>query len=102
MCGPRSLRLRSEHGELVPVRGRSVNPCRYCARLAAVENAEMLALDALEGDAPQVLVVLTTRTAGVDMAGFYRGLEMVRRELRKRWPATEYASLVEFTTGYGP
>ncbi len=61
----------------------------------------MLSLDAMEGDPPTVLLVLGTRTATVDMAGFYRGLEQVKRALKRRWPAVEYASLVEFTTGYG-
>lgn len=101
-CGPVHLRLRSEHGELVKPRGKSVNRCDYCAKLAAVENCEMLSLDAMEGDPPTVLLVLGTRTATVDMAAFYRGLEKVRLTLRRRWPAAEYASLVEFTTGYGP
>jgi len=102
-CRPEHLRLRSEHGELVQPRGRCVNRCDYCARLAAVENCEMLALDAMEGDAATVLLVLTTRTVTVEMAQFSRGLELVKRALRRkgRWPAAEYACLVEFTTGYG-
>lgn len=99
-CGPKHLRLRSDHGELVAPRGGSVNRCAYCAKLAAVENCEMLGLDALEGNAPEVLIVLGTRTATVDMAGFYLGLEKVKRALRRRWPDAEYASLLEFTTGY--
>jgi len=84
----------------------------------------MLALDALEGDAPTVLLVLTTRTpfptmparcecddvapavcercslSRAQMAPFYDGLRLVKRALRRRWPAVEYASLLEFTTGY--
>lgn len=101
VCGPAHLRLRSEHGELVRPRGGAVNRCAYCARLAAIENCEMLGLDALEGDPATVLLVLTTRTATVDMARFSRGLELVKRALRRRWPACEYSCLVEFTTGYG-
>jgi hypothetical protein len=93
--------LRSDHGELVAPRGGSVNRCDYCAKLAAVENCEMLALDAMEGDAPEVLIVLGTRTATVEMAVFYLGLKKVRLALRRRWPHAEYVSLVEFTTGYG-
>lgn len=100
-CRP-NLRLRSEHGELVHPRGKLVNSCDYCAKLQAVENAEMLALDALEGDPPQLWAVLTTRTATIDMAPFYRALEYVKRGLRKRWPDAEYSALLEFTTGYGP
>jgi hypothetical protein len=101
-CGPEHLRLRSDQGELVAPRGGSVNRCSYCAKLAAVENCEMLALDALEGDAPQVLVVLGTRTATVEMERFYVGLKRVKSALRRQWPLVEYASLLEFTTGYGP
>jgi hypothetical protein len=61
----------------------------------------MLGLDALEGDPATVLLVLTTRTATVDMARFSDGLRLVKRALRRRWPAAEYSCLVEFTTGYG-
>ncbi len=102
VCGPEFLRLRSDHGELVRLRGGSVNVCAYCATLAAVENCEMLALDAMQGDPPTALLVLGTRTATIDMAGFYRGLAQVMRAIRRQWPAAQYASLVEFTTGYGP
>lgn len=62
----------------------------------------MLVLDALEGDAPQLLAILTTRTATLDMAQFKRGRQEVTRQVRKRWPGAEYAYEVEFTTGYGP
>ncbi len=101
VCGPEFLRLRSEHGELVAPRGGSVNRCGYCATLAAVENCEMLALDAMEGDAPEVLLVLGTRTATVEMERFYQGHRKVKKALKRRWPNVRYASLVEFTTGYG-
>jgi hypothetical protein len=119
-CAPATLRLRSDQGELVRLRGKSVNFCAYCARLAAIENSEMLALDALEGDAPQVWLVLTTRTATVDMSEFYEALADVVRMLRKeplrdgdgvvvkdgrkvvrRWPDVEYANCLEYSTGYG-
>jgi hypothetical protein len=85
----------------VKPRGGSVNRCDYCARLAAVENCEMLALDAMEGDPAAVLLVLGTRTATIEMDGFYAGLKQVKKALKRRWGAVEYASLVEFTTGYG-
>lgn len=103
-CGrwPERLRLRSSNGELVRGRCRSTNLCGYCARLAAVENSELLALDALAGDAPQVWAVLTTRTATLDTARFYLSREKLIKALRRRWPRCEYAALVEFTTGYGP
>lgn len=94
--------LLSSLGQLVPGRCGATNKCAYCARLTAVENTEMLALDALEGDAPQVWAVLTTRTATVDMARFYRSRARVLKAVRSRWPSAEYACLLEFTTGYGP
>jgi hypothetical protein len=61
----------------------------------------MLALDAME-NAPEVWCVLTTRTATLDMSAFYAARKQVIKALRRRWPATEYACLLEFTTGYGP
>lgn len=92
----------SSDGELVRGRCRATNQCDYCARLAAVENAELLALDALAGSAPEVWAVLTTRSAEPEPRAFYRSREKVMVALRRRWPAAEYAALVEFTTGYGP
>jgi hypothetical protein len=95
------MRLRSSQGELVRGRCRSTNLCAYCARLGAVENAELLALDAMTGSAPAVWAVLTTRTPSLDPKHFYRSREQVQAALRRRWPSTEYAAIVEFTTGYG-
>jgi hypothetical protein len=60
----------------------------------------MLSLDALEGNAPDVWMVLTTRTATVDMEAFYRARAKVMRALRRRWPQLEYASCLEYTTGF--
>lgn len=100
-CSAPGLWLRSEYGELVKPRGGAVNRCAYCALQAALENAEMLMLDALEGDPPEVWMILGTRTATLDMEGFYRGLAQVLRALRRRWTGCEYASVVEYTTGYG-
>lgn len=101
-CGPKHLRLRSNHGELVGIRGGCVNQCEYCARLAAVENCEMLVLDALQGDAPQLVAILGTRTATLDMGAFKQAREKLVAAIRRRWPAAQYAYEVEFTTGYGP
>jgi hypothetical protein len=103
-CGrwPEHMRLLSSQGEVVRGRCRATNQCAYCARLAAVENAELLALDALAGNAPEVWAVLTTRTPSMDPARFYESRRQVMRALKRRWPAAEYAALVEFTTGYGP
>jgi hypothetical protein len=101
-CGPVHLRLRSDQGELVKPRGGCVNQCDYCAKLAAVENCEMVVSDALEGDAPQLVAILGTRTSTLDMTAFKRGRQEVTRAVRKRWPDAEYVYEVEFTTGYGP
>ncbi len=98
---PEGLRLLSSQGELVRGRCGSTNQCDYCAKLAAVENAELLALDALAGSAPEVWAVLTTRTPTLDMRRFYRSREQVMKALRRRWPGAEAACLVEYTTGYG-
>lgn len=95
------MRLLSSQGELVRGRCGATNLCDYCARLAAVENAELLALDALAGIAPRVWAVLTTRTATTQTRRFYKSREAVFRALRRRWPDCEMASIVEFTTGYG-
>jgi hypothetical protein len=100
---PESLRLLNRStGELVRGRCRATNLCGYCARLAAVETSEMLALDALEGAAPAVWCVLTTRDAEPDPRAFYTARRQVWRAVRRRWPDAEYAAVVEFTTGYGP
>jgi hypothetical protein len=99
---PETMWLVSDQGEAVRGRCRATNQCAYCARLGAVENSELLALDALAGEAPSVWAVLTTRTADADPARFYESRRQVIRALRRRWPECEYAALVEFTTGYGP
>jgi len=70
--------------------------------MAAVERSEALALAALEGEAPRVWMVLTTRTATLDVSAFYESFRQFVRAVRRRWPAAEYAAIVEFTTGYGP
>ena len=99
---PEHMRLRSSLGELVRGRCRATNQCAYCARLGAVETAEMLAIDALEGIAPRVWMVLTTRSTSTDPADFYDARRAVLRALQRRWPAIEAAWVLEFTTGYGP
>lgn len=68
----------------------------------AVQNAEMLSLDAMSNTPPSHLAVLTTRSANGDPAAYYRAFEYLRRVLKRRWPEIEWARLVEFTTGYGP
>jgi hypothetical protein len=96
------MRMLSSQGELVRGRCKATNLCDYCATLAAVENAELLALDALEGDAPQLYAVLTTRTPSIEPADFYGARRKLLLALKRRWPEAEVAALVEFTTGTGP
>jgi hypothetical protein len=82
-------------------RCRATNLCDYCARLAAVETAEVLAQDAMTNTPPALWSVLTTRTATLDVGGFKRARAAVNRAVRERWPDAEAATLVEFTTGMG-
>lgn len=98
---PETMRLVSSDGVARRGRCRSVNLCSYCAKLAAIENAEMLSLDALENGAPEVWACLTTRSADPSPASFYRAREKVRKALRRRWSDCQDSTLVEFTTGYG-
>lgn len=99
---PERLRLVSDRGHFVRGRCGSTNQCDYCARLAAVENSEMLALDAAYG-APQVWCVLTTPIATLDTSELQvvvkRFVQALRRTLGRQ---VEYASILEYTTGYGP
>jgi hypothetical protein len=103
-CGrwPETMRLVSSDGVVRRGRCGSVNLCSYCAKLRAIENAEMLSLDALEHGAPEVWACLTTRSSDPVPSAFYRSREAVRKALRRRWPDCQDSTLVEFTTGYGP
>lgn len=98
---PSNLRLESTLGELVPGRCKATNLCDYCARLAAVENAEVLAQDALSNSAPAVWSVLGTRSTVPTMRAYRLGREAVTRAVQARWRSAERATLIEFTTGYG-
>jgi hypothetical protein len=99
---PRELRLRSTLGQLVMGRCHATNLCDYCARLAAVENTELLALDAMNGIAPQVWMVLGTGTDELDPKRFYSARKHLMKAIRRAFPerSIEWAALVEFTTGY--
>lgn len=107
---PKALRLHSSTGQLVKGRCRSTNKCGYCARLAAVEVSEMLALDAMSGVAPDVWAVLTTREQWATYAQsperatecaerFNDARRLVMRAIRRRWPDAEYCCILEFTSG---
>lgn len=100
---PEGLWLLSSQGEVVRGRCKATNLCEYCAIQAAHENARMLSLDAIDGQAATVLLILGTRTATADPQPFYNGRREVVRSLRERFGRqVEYASLCEFTTGMGP
>lgn len=89
-------------GQAFPGRCSSPNLCDHCAKLQAIENTEMLTLDALHGVAPNLYGLLTTRTATLDMAGFYRAHQKITERLREEFgQAVEIARLLEFTTGRG-
>lgn len=94
--------LLSSTGAKVPGRCGASIQCDYCAKLAAVEYSESLALDALKGDAPTVWMVLTQADPNRCGAALSRSMEHVARAVRRRWPKAQYALLVEFTTGFGP
>jgi hypothetical protein len=98
---PEHFRLQSSLGDLVPGRCKATNLCDYCAKLAAVENAEVLALDAMTNSAPELWSVLTTRTATIDTTSFQGARDRSLRAVRQRWPEAQRAQLIEFTTGMG-
>lgn len=98
---PDHLRLESTLGQLVPGRCKATNLCDYCAKLAAVENAEVLAQDALTNTAPQVWSVLTTRSTVAEMSAYRRAREAVIREVKRWRPDARRATLIEFTSGLG-
>lgn len=97
---PAHFWLLSSHGELVPGRCRATNLCEYCSRLAAVENAEILALDAERGQPPTVYLTLTTASTVLNPAAFRVTRNQFVKALRARWPGLEFAWLWELTTGY--
>lgn len=94
--------LNGQTGVLTRGRCKSPNLCDYCAKLAAVENSELLALDALWGEAPAIWAVLTTPRTIHDPKHFYEHRRQLQKALKRRWPSCEYVALLEFTTGYGP
>jgi hypothetical protein len=82
---PESLRLLNRStGELVPGRCRSTNLCDYCAKLAAIENTEMLWLDAYEQGSPPLWMLLTTRDPVWDAERFRVAFQRVTRACERR------------------
>jgi hypothetical protein len=89
-------------GELLRGRCKATNICDPCARLGAIENTEMLTLDALHGVAPNLYGLLTTRTATLDTSRFYKAHERITERWRHEFgPQVQVARLLEFTTGRG-
>ena len=92
---PEGLRLLSSHGELVKGRCKATNLCVYCQRLYVRETVEALILDALDGEAPGLWLVLTAREH-LTRAELSVVLRHLRRVLRRRWPGVEWFVQVEF------
>lgn len=92
--------MRSSDGIVVPMPCGRMD-CPWCCKRKDWESAEMVCLDALDGNAPTVWLCLGTREVDVDARRFARAREHVVRALRRRWPDCEYYGRREWTTGYG-
>lgn len=88
-------------GEFVPARCGATNRCPYCAYLAVVENALVVALDAELGGFPRVGVTLTTADPVHDPARFRLAVADVFKALRAALGPVEYLGFMEWTTGRG-
>jgi hypothetical protein len=89
-------------GEFVPARCGASNRCPYCAYLAVVENAIVVALDAEHGGHPRVGMTLTTVDPQHDLGAFRRDVEAIFRLIRARLGAdVGYLGMMEWTTGQG-
>ena len=98
---PPDLRLQSDCGALVMGRCKATNLCDYCAKLSAVENAEVLAQDALTNSAPGVWTVLTTKSHVAEMSAYRVARRAALLEVRRWRPDARRATMIEFTTGLG-
>jgi hypothetical protein len=96
---PDDLRLKSTDGDSIRGLCKATNLCDYCARIIVVENAEVLAQDAMSNSAPSVYVVTTTGNDDPDPAAYQRDREQLADAIRRRCPDAEWATQVEFTTG---
>ena len=90
--------LNRSTGEAVKGRCRATRKCDYCGRLGAVENAEMVALDACSYP-PSLFCVLTTRDPFMPSTDVRRHLDKVAQHARSVFPDFQYARFTEFTTG---
>jgi len=96
---PKRLSLISNFGQIVQGRCGSPNLCEYCARLAGVENAELLSLDAMLGEAPCSYMVLTQPSPTPEARAYYESRKQLQRLLKREIPGYQAAWLLEFTTG---
>jgi hypothetical protein len=86
-------------GEFVPARCGATNRCAYCAYLAVVENALVVALDAEAGGYPRVGATLTTADPVHNPAEFRVAVADVFKALRRSLGTVEYLGFMEWTTG---
>jgi hypothetical protein len=93
--------LLASEGYLVRGRCGSSNLCEYCLMQELHIIRRTLSLDALETCAPEVVVVVGTRTPTLDPAPFYVARRRVMDALKREFPEARYACLSEFTTGKG-
>jgi hypothetical protein len=99
---PKNMELLSTAGEVIQGRCKSPNLCEHCSKLQALENTELLRLDAVNGTPPTMVAILTTGTIALDLHRFYRSREKVIRALRRRWSMCQYCTMIEYTVGDSP
>lgn len=86
-------------GRVAPVRCGRSNACRYCAMLAALENAHVLGLDAAV-ELPTVALCTTTALGrSTDWHGLREAEHRLWERLRRRYGRVEYCGFLEWTTG---
>lgn len=89
-------------GSLAPVRCGASNSCDYCAFLAAVENAALVALDAREHSPPVGGMTTTTHRPDFDLGQLRRAEENLIDYLRRAYGKdVAYCGFLEWTTGKG-
>jgi hypothetical protein len=99
---PDAYRLVADDGTRIRGVCRSANLCAYCGRQVALENAEMLSLDALRSQPPELALTLTTPRTGLDaLAPARDARNQLHRKLKARWPSLEWAAILEYSTGLG-
>jgi hypothetical protein len=69
--------------------------------MRALENAEVVALDALRGNAPTLFMVITTPLSHDALTRSRLARRKLHLAMQARWPACEWACILEFTTGEG-